>query len=63
MSAVAVSRRFIFKDFEHLRECGKSGNTKVLIGRLFRKAPGYACFTLGGVLWASNITVPSGVLD
>jgi hypothetical protein len=40
MSAVAVSRRFIFKDFEHLRECGKSGNTKLLIGRLFRKAAG-----------------------
>lgn len=63
MSAATVSRRFIFKDFEHLRECGKSRNTKVLIGRLFRKALGYACFTLGGVLWASNITGPSGVLD
>ena len=63
MSAVTVSRRFILEDFEHLRECGKSRNTKVLIGRLFRKALGYACFTLGGVLWASNRTVPSGVLD
>jgi hypothetical protein len=63
MSAVTVSRRFIFNDFEHLRECGKSRNTKVLIGRLFRKALCYACFTLGCILWASNITVPSGVLD
>ena len=34
-----------------------------LIGRLFRKALCYACFTLGGILGASNITVPSGVLD
>jgi hypothetical protein len=63
MSTVTVSRRFIFKDFEHLRECGKSRNTKVLIGCLFRKALCYACFTLGGILWASNITVLSGVLD
>src|SRR5450755_3186658 len=46
MSTVTVSRRFIFKHFEHLRECGKSRNTQLLacLIHIFEDNKGLLCY-------------------